>query len=106
VILRERITVTRQIDTGRTDAHGNIIYESVEVPYRAEVSPLQSDEYFKGGTQFDKSRLRVTLPASATDLGTDSSLTWRGTVYAFEGTPQPHVIGGRIHHHELIVSTI
>lgn len=105
MILRERVTIVRQVATGEVDSQGNAIYEAVEESIRAEVSPMQSDEAFKGGTEFASSRLRVILPASATNLSTIDSLTWRGAAYAFDGRPLPHVIGGRIHHHEVIVKS-
>ncbi|MGI8949333.1 MAG: hypothetical protein ACR2FV_15435, partial [Ornithinimicrobium sp.] len=90
--------------TGERDDFGNYIYVDVPVDLRAEVSPLQSSEALDRYDQVPSSRLRVTLPVTLPDdLWTGSTLTWRGRVYAFEGTPLPHVIGGRVHHHELIV---
>lgn len=103
MILREKVTVTRRVSTGARDDFGNYIYEDVPEDLRAEVSPMQSDEVFTGGTQFASSRLRVVLAATATNLNAIDSLTWRGKAYTFDGSPLPHVIGGRIHHHEVIV---
>lgn len=90
MILRERVIVT----------HGEV----TDAPTPAMVSPLQSDETWaqSAGTSFTRSRIRVTLPASFPDYPATSTLLWRGNTYAFQGKAMPHVIGGRVHHHELL----
>lgn len=102
MILKDKVTVLRRVMVGR-DERGNAIYEDVEVPYRAEVRPLTSQENPASGGVTVTTRHRVFLGRSAQSIAPTDALTWRGVKYEVQGDIEPHTIGGRLHHYEAIV---
>lgn len=104
MILYDRVTVTRRVKIGE-DPFGDPIYEDQEVPYRAEVRPLSSEENVAAGQQVT-TRFRVFLAPDADDVTPADALTWRGRAYEIQGSVEPHSINGRLHHFEAVVQRV
>lgn len=111
MILADTVTVTRREllrdEAGNPiyDDYGNDQYVDVEVAYPAEVRPLGSAETV-GGRQTVESRYRVFLPPTATDVTATDALGWRDATLELQGDVEPHTIGGRVHHYEVIAARI
>ena len=96
MIFADRIEVLRRVVVG-TDSYGNDVTEDAVTVYPAEVRPMSSQEPINGPVT---TRYRIFLPASATDVTAADAVRWRGRT--LELRVQPHSIGGRLHHHEVI----
>lgn len=104
MILRDRVNVDRRVKVGE-DAMGEPSYEDQEVPYRAEVWPLSSSENVATGQQVT-TRFRIVLGPDATDVTAADAIAWRGRQYEVEGNVEPHLVMGRLHHHELVAHRV
>lgn len=101
MILHDKVAVLRREQIGK-DEYGTPIYGDVEIASPAEVRPLTSDEA-TDTTGIVTTRYRVFLPPSADELTSVDALTWRGQKYEVMGDYEPHLVGGRLHHIEVIV---
>lgn len=101
MILHDSVTVLRRVQIG-VDEYYTPIYDDVETIVPAEVRPLTSEET-PGTTTLVKTRYRVFLPTSATELTSIDAMTWRGQTFEVVGDYEPHVVNGRLHHIEVVV---
>lgn len=103
MIFKTPITVSVPGEMIGRDSRGNPIYaDPVVTTYYGEFRPLQGDEvYQRSQTTF--TRFRVYLPAEATGIPHTATVTVMGHEYELVGEPEPHNIGGRLHHHEIVV---
>ena len=104
MILRTPISVTTPGGEliGR-DSRGNPIYSKpTTTTHYGEFRPLQGDEDYRTGETITQ-RFRVFLPATAGDTPGTASLAVMGKQYRLVGNAEPHNIGGRVHHYELVV---
>lgn len=70
-----------------------------------DLVPLASEEYTDAGQQI-VTRYRVFLPASAgLVVGTDEIVV-DGIRYGVKGDAEPHRLGGRLHHCEVVVERV
>lgn len=104
MILSDRVTVKRREQTGEDD-YGLPIYDDVETIYPAEVRPLSSTETVAAGQQVT-TRFRVFLPPSAVDVTPSDALRWRERDYEAEGSVEPHLARGRLHHFEAVMKRV
>lgn len=85
------------------DGLGNPIYgPPTEAPFLGEFRPLAGSEPPLANRDLVVTRFRVFLPASVAIKSSDK-VVFRGDTYAVIGEPEPHNIGGRIHHYEVVV---
>lgn len=104
MILHDKVTVVRRVDTGERDPWGNQIFEDVEAVFRAQVQPLDTRENpTPSGSEVAVTRYRVFLAPSAGDISATDAITWRGHDYEVEGHLEQHVAQGRLHHLEAIM---
>lgn len=101
-MFRDRITTTIREFLGYNEWGEPVYTDVTSGPIPAEVRPLGSAETVDAGANVVTTRYRVFVGPD-TVLDATSAVTWRGGSYEVEGDLEPHVLGGRVHHHELIV---
>lgn len=103
MIFRTPITTLTKGDVIGYDAHGNPTYgPDVEGTIHGELRPLQGDEPATAFHDRVVTRYRLYAPPTATLTAYDS-IRILGSRYGLIGQPEPHTIGGRLHHYEVIV---
>ena len=103
-----RLVILRRSEVGEDDL-GIPIYGTTETTVRGELVPLSGEESTAAQQQV-VTRFRAFLPPSCGGLGapepTDALKDPEGLKYEVKGQPEPHRLGGRVHHWELIVERI
>ena len=101
--------VTTTIPGGPTGAYVDIGNEIVSPPktvtFRGELRPLTGAETDNGTRDTVVTRFRLFFPRHVT-LTATSTVAVAGTDYKIVGEPEPHSIGGRVHHYEVLLERI
>ena len=106
MIFKTPIAVTVPGEIIGKDPRGNPIYsDPVVTTHYGEFRPLQGDEDYRTGENITQ-RFRVFLPPSAGETPGTSSLEILGHAYQLVGNTEPHNIGGRVHHYEVVVERV
>lgn len=102
MIFRTKIVGLKRGEIIDYDSRGNPIYgPDEEITFYGELRPLQGSETV-GGRDLVITRFRMFIPR-AVGITAFDKITIDGQEYTVEGEPEPHNIGGRIHHFEAIV---
>lgn len=105
MIFRTKIEGFKPGEQIGTDPLGNPIFgPDEEITFYGELRPLQGSETIAGRDAVT-TRYRMFIPRTITITSFDK-ITINGTEYDVEGEPEPHSIGGRLHHYEVIVKRV
>lgn len=99
MLYREKIEIG---GAGGYDENGAYIPPTY-VPWRGNVSPLTSEESADRGRDPSSVAYKVAMRPPAVEITSTGTIRWRGVVYQVVGKPQQFVIGGRVHHLEVII---
>lgn len=104
---RTKIHALKQGGQIGTDDWGDPIYgPDVDDVFYGEIRPLQGDERVTAhSAEVITTRFQLFIPAK-TDITAYDKVVVFGQEYQVKGQPEPHNIGGRIHHFEAIVERI
>lgn len=102
---RTRIVALRTGAVVDVDEHGNPVYGPDQgTAYYGEFRPLETSEHTRtDGTDVPVTRFKVFLPPQVTNLTGYDRMLVGGVQYTLQGHPEPHNIGGRLHHWECLV---
>lgn len=103
-----RLVILRREVVGE-DELGDPVYGTTETVVHGELVPLGGEESTAAQQQV-VTRFRAFLPPTYGGLGvpkpTDALKDPEGQKYEVKGQPEPHRLGGRVHHWELIVERV
>ena len=92
--------------SGEYDDFGNeIVLPPQSVTFRGELRPLTGAETDNGTRDMVITRFRLFYPRKRTMTAT-STVTVSGVEYKVVGEPEPHSIGGRLHHYEVLLERV
>lgn len=92
--------------TGEYDEFGNeIISPPKTVTFRGELRPLTGAETDNGTRDMVITRFRLFYPRRIAFTAT-STVAVSGIEYKVVGEPEPHSIGGRVHHREVLLERV
>ena len=100
MILHDRVTVVTREQY--YDDYGTPLWR--DGPPRAvpaEVRPMTSEE--SDTTTIVETRYKVFLPPTEDGLTAQDKISWRGQPFEVLGDYEPHLVGGRLHHLEVVV---
>ncbi|MGD7706344.1 hypothetical protein [Microlunatus sp. Y2014] len=102
MIFKTKLVGLQRGEQTGVDRYGNPIYgPDIEVPFYGELRPLVGDENLVN-RELVITRFRMFIPRTVIFTAFDK-VRYDGKDYQFVGHPEPHNIGGRIHHHEVVV---
>ena len=103
MLFRTRIKALRRGPLLGKDAHGKPIYgPDIEQWFYGDLRPLSGEEIFNAGGTTVITRFRLFTPPMVT-LDSTTKITAFGSTYAVVSEPEPHNIGGQLHHYEVLV---
>lgn len=105
MIYRTRLVALKPGEPTWDDFGNPVPGPSVETPFYGELRPLTGDERADGTRDLVKTRFKVYTPPSV-DLTAYDSVRALGQDYSVVGEPEPHNVGGRVHHYEVLVERI
>ncbi|MBZ4498034.1 hypothetical protein [Dermacoccus sp. Tok2021] len=92
--------------SGEYDDFGNeIVSPPKTVAFRGELRPLSGAETDNGARDMVITRFRLFYPRRIAFTATSTVLV-SGLEYKVVGEPEPHSIGGRLHHHEVLLERV
>lgn len=105
MIYRTRITLLRRGQVIGEDEYGRPLYgPDTTTAFYGEVRPLAGEENTAAMQQVT-TRFRMFLPPGVNADAVDR-VDHLGLSYRIVGQPEPHTIGGRLHHLEVLVERV
>lgn len=105
---RIRVSYSRPYDPPREDDYGNAILEVVDQLVPGQVTPLTAGNAIESGVVYTETRYRIMLaPALKLPLASVAvQYEWQGVQLEPQGAPERHMLGGRLHHYEVLSQSL
>jgi hypothetical protein len=105
MIFHTKVSATLEGGYIEDEFHNEIPVPGETITFRAELRPLTGDEKDSAERDLIVTRFRLFYPRTIM-LTALCTVNVNGQEYKIVGQPEPHSIGGRVHHYEVLLERI